>query len=87
MGNKMVDGISVALDEEDLKQIAIDKIAWEIEVEKWNHYTLKRQIAYREKSDPFLLSALSQKFFDNDESEMSKLLEIRLKIKEENPKV
>ena len=46
----------------------------------------ERASEYRDKLDPYIITALAQKFFDNDSDEFNRLMTVRNKIKQNHPK-
>ena len=78
---KMVNGRIIPLSEEDLAQREIDELNWLKQKKKINHWKNKRLEAYKAQIDPNLMSAIAQLHFDNDNSELIRLGQIRDDIK------
>lgn len=79
---KMVNGKSVPLDEEDLKQRQIDERAHQERLALLESWQKKREFEYIEKIDPFLLTALSEHYLDSDSSKLNALKMVKFEIKE-----
>jgi hypothetical protein len=79
---KMVNGESVPLDEEDLKQREIDEARHQENLIILNSWQKKREFEYIEKIDPFLLTALSEHYLDSDSTKLNNLKLVKDEIKQ-----
>lgn len=83
---KMVNGESVPLDEDDLRQRALDEEAHQAMLILMNSWQKKREAEYQIKIDPFLLTAISEHYLDGDSSKLDSLKQIKSEIKARHPK-